>query len=80
MKEHIYINEIISISGGNNGEIFLETNDENFITINARTLYNDLPEIIAMTHIELEEEKKDKDNIWNKLGKKILKDYPAKKR
>ena len=51
MKEHIYINEIISISGGNNGEIFLETNDENFITINARTLYNDLHEIIAMTHI-----------------------------
>lgn len=79
MKEDIYIHEIISLSGGKNGEIYLETN-ENLITINARVLYDDLPEIIAMTHIELEEEKKYKDDIWNKLGKKILKDYPAKKR
>jgi len=78
MKEHIYIDQIISISGGKNGEIFLETNDENFITINARTLYDDLPEIIALTHIELEEEAKYKNEKWNALGKKIIKDYPKK--
>lgn len=78
-NKEIYINQTYTIWGNQNGEVCLETQDGTTITWNARTLYDDLPSLIAMTHIELEHEEKHTREKWNALGKKLIRDYPKRK-
>ena len=79
-KLELYIQNTYTIWGNDNGEVCLETNDGTVITWNARSLYDDLPSLIAMTHIELEKEDKLTKQKWNALGKKIVKDYKLTKK
>ena len=80
MNKEIYIKDTYTVWGNKNGEVCLETQDGTVITWNARSLYDDLPSLIAMTHIELEHEDKLTKEKWNALGKKIVKDYKLTKK
>lgn len=73
--KELYIEQIAQIWGGQNGEVHLETSDGVVITWSARHLYDDLPHLIAMTHIELEHEQEWQREKWYELGKKLQKDY-----
>lgn len=73
--KELYIDQTIQIWGGRNGEVNLETSDGVVVTWNARHLYDDLPHLIAMTHIELEHEQEMQRQKWYELGKKLQKDY-----
>jgi len=78
-NKQIYIGHTRTMWQGKNGEVNIETDDGTFITWNARSLYDDLPSIIALTHLELEEEQKHTNEKWNALGKKLVRDYKIKK-
>jgi len=73
--KELYIEQTNQIWGGRNGEVHLETNDGFIITWNARSLYEDLPSLIAQAHIELEHEQEWQRQKWYELGKKLQKDY-----
>lgn len=79
-KTDIYIADTTTLWGNENGEVCFETQEGDVVTWNARALYNDLPSLIAMTHIELEKEDKLTRQKWNALGKKIVKDYKLTKK
>ncbi len=79
MSKEIYIKDTYTVWGNKNGEVCLETQDGTTITWNARSLYDDLPSLIAMTHIELEHEENLTRQKWNALGNKIIRDYPKRK-
>lgn len=74
-SKELYIHYTTQMWGGQNGEVYVETQDGTVVTFCARELYNDLPSLIAMTHMELEHEEKHTREVWRKLGKKITKDY-----
>jgi len=77
MSKEIYIGRTHTIWGNQNGEVCFETEDGTVYTWNARDLYDDLPSLIAMTHIELKHEDKHKNELWVKLGKQIIKDHKS---
>lgn len=71
MKENIYINDTISLWGGQNGEVNMELEDGIILTFNAYNLMRDLPSIVRLTFDEVMHEKKNIQKEYKKLAKFI---------
>lgn len=71
MKENIYIDDTISLWGGQNGEVNMELEDEIILTFNAYNLMRDLPSIVRLTFDEVMHEKKNIQKEYKKLAKFI---------
>lgn len=72
-KEQIYIDNTISLWGGQNGEVNLELEDGIIITFNAYNLMRDLPSIVELTFDEVAHEKRFIQNKYKELAKFITK-------
>lgn len=71
MKENIYIDDTISLWGGQNGEVNMELEDGIILTFNAYNLMRDLPSIVRLTFDEVMHEKKNIQKEYKKLAKFI---------
>ena len=58
MDKNIYIDNTVSLWGGQNGEVNMELEDGTVLTFNAYNLMRDLPSIVRMTFDEVHCEKK----------------------
>lgn len=57
MEKNIYINDTVSLYGGQNGEVNMELEDGTVLTFNAYNLMRDLPSIVRMAFDEVQCEK-----------------------
>ena len=73
MEKNIYIDNTVSLWGGQNGEVNMELEDGTVLTFNAYNLMRDLPSIVRMTFDEVHCEKKDIQEKYKKLAKFITK-------
>ena len=71
MKENIYIDDTITLFGGQNGEVNMELEDGIVLTFNAYNLMRDLPSIVRLTFDEVMHEKKNIQEEYKKLAKFI---------
>lgn len=71
MKENIYIDDTITLWGGQNGEVNMELEDGIILTFNAYNLMRDLPSIVRLTFDEVMHEKKNIQEEYKKLAKFI---------
>ena len=73
MEKNIYINDTVSLYGGQNGEVNMELEDGTVLTFNAYNLMRDLPSIVRMAFDEVQCEKKDIQEKYKELAKFITK-------
>ena len=71
MKENIYIDDTLTLWGGQNGEVNMELEDGIILTFNAYNLMRDLPNIVRLTFDEVMHEKKNIQKEYKKLAKFI---------
>lgn len=71
MREHIYIDDTLTLWGGQNGEVNMELEDGIILTFNAYKLMRDLPNIVRLTFDEVTHEKKNIQEEYKKLAKFI---------
>ena len=71
MKENIYIDDTLTLWGGQNGEVNIELEDGIILTFNAYNLMRDLPNIVRLTFDEVMHEKKNIQEEYKKLAKFI---------
>lgn len=71
MREHIYIDDTLTLWGGQNGEVNMELEDGIILTFNAYKLMRDLPSIVRLTFDEVMHEKKNIQKEYKKLAKFI---------
>lgn len=71
MREHIYIDDTLTLWGGQNGEVNMELEDGIILTFNAYNLMRDLPNIVRLTFDEVMHEKKNIQKEYKKLAKFI---------
>ena len=71
MKENIYIDDTLTLFGGQNGEVNMELEDGIVLTFNAYNLMRDLPSIVRLTFDEVMHEKKNIQEEYKKLAKFI---------
>lgn len=71
MKENIYIDDTLTLWGGQNGEVNIELEDGIILTFNAYNLMRDLPSIVRLTFDEVMHEKKNIQEEYKKLAKFI---------
>ena len=69
--EGIYIDKTISLWGGQNGELFIETENNGVICWNVQTLLDDLPSIIKIAMEEKKIDDKDKLERLKNIIKKL---------
>ena len=72
-KEQIYIDDIASLWGGQNGEVNMELEGGIIITFNAYNLMRDLPSIVQLTFDEVAHEKRFIQEKYKELAKFITK-------
>jgi len=73
MEKNIYIDNTVSLWGGQNGEVNMELEDGTVLTFNAYNLMRDLPSIVRMTFDEVHCEKKNIQENYKELAKFITK-------
>jgi predicted transcriptional regulator len=73
MNKNIYIDNTVSLWGGQNGEVNMELEDGTVLTFNAYNLMRDLPSIVRMTFDEVHCEKKNIQENYKELAKFITK-------
>ena len=73
MEKNIYIDNTVSLCGGQNGEVNMELEDGTVLTFNAYNLMRDLPSIVRMTFDEVYCEKKNIQENYKELAKFITK-------
>jgi len=73
MKENIYIDDTLTLFGGQNGEVNMELEDGIILTFNAYNLMRDLPSIVRLTFDEVMYEKKNIQEEYKKLAEFIVK-------
>ena len=73
MEKNIYIDNTVSLWGGQNGEVNMELEDGTVLTFNAYNLMRDLPSIVRMTFDEVHCEKKNFQEKYKELAKFITK-------
>ena len=73
MDKNIYIDNTVSLWGGQNGEVNMELEDGTVLTFNAYNLMRDLPSIVRMTFDEVHCEKKNIQEKYKDLAKFITK-------
>lgn len=73
MDKNIYIDNTVSLWGGQNGEVNMELEDGTVLTFNAYNLMRDLPSIVRMTFDEVHCEKKNIQENYKELAKFITK-------
>jgi len=73
MDKNIYIDNTLSLWGGQNGEVNMELEDGIVLTFNAYNLMRDLPSIVRMTFDEVHCEKKNIQENYKELAKFITK-------
>jgi hypothetical protein len=71
--ENIYIDDTITLWGGQNGEVNMELQDGIVLTFNAYNLMKDLPSIVELTFNEVACEKEHIKNRYKELAKFIVK-------
>jgi len=71
--EQIYVEKTVALWGGNNGEVNMELEDGRVITFYAYELFRDLPSIVEMTFNEVQKEKLNMQEKYQKLAKFITK-------
>lgn len=71
--KNIYIDNTISLFGGQNGEVNMELEDGSVLTFNAYNLMRDLPSIVELTFNEVACEKEHFRNRYKELAKFIVK-------
>ena len=71
MKKNIYINDTVTLFGGQNGEVNMELEDGTLLTFYAYNLMRDLPSIVRLTFDEVMHEKKNIQKEYKKLAKFI---------
>jgi hypothetical protein len=73
MEKNIYIDNTVSLWGGQNGEVNMQLEDGIVLTFNAYNLMRDLPSIVRMTFDEVHCEKKNIQENYKELAKFITK-------
>jgi len=73
MEKNIYIDNTVSLWGGQNGEVNMQLEDGTVLTFNAYNLMRDLPSIVRMTFDEVHCEKKNIQENYKELAKFITK-------
>lgn len=73
MDKHIYIDNTVSLFGGQNGELNMELEDGTILTFNAYNLMRDIPSITKMVFDEVMHEKKHTMEIYKELAEFITK-------
>lgn len=73
MEKQIYIDNTVSLWGGQNGEVNIELEDGTILTFNAYNLMRDLPSIVRLTFDEVYCEKKHFQKKYKELAKFITK-------
>jgi predicted transcriptional regulator len=73
MDKNIYIDNTVSLWGGQNGEVNMELEDGTVLTFNAYNLMRDLPSIVRVTFDEVHCEKKNIQENYKELAKFITK-------
>ena len=73
MEKNIYIDNTVSLWGGQNGEVNMQLEDGTVLTFNAYNLMRDLPSIVRMTFDEVYCEKKNFQEKYKELAKFITK-------
>lgn len=73
MEKQIYIDNTVSLWGGQNGEVNIGLEDGTILTFNAYNLMRDLPSIVRMTFDEVYCEKKHFQEKYKELAKFITK-------
>lgn len=73
MDKNIYIDNTVSLWGGQNEEVNMELEDGTVLTFNAYNLMRDLPSIVRMTFDEVHCEKKNIQENYKELAKFITK-------
>ena len=71
--EEIYVEKTVALWGGNNGEVNMELEDGRVITFHAWELFKDLPSIVEITFNEVQKEKLNMQEKYQKLAKFITK-------
>ena len=71
MKDNIYIDDTVTLFGGQNGEVNMELEDGTLLTFYAYNLMRDLPSIVRLTFDEVMHEKKNIQKEYKKLAKFI---------
>jgi len=71
--EEIYVEKTVALWGGNNGEVNMELEDGRVITFHAYELFRDLPSIVEITFNEVQKEKLNMQEKYQKLAKFITK-------
>ena len=73
MDKHIYIDNTVSLFGGQNGELNMELEDGTILTFNAYNLMQDIPSITKMVFDEVMHEKKHTMEKYKELAEFITK-------
>ena len=73
MEKNIYIDNTVSLWGGQNGEVNMQLEYGTVLTFNAYNLMRDLPSIVRMTFDEVHCEKKNIQENYKELAKFITK-------
>ncbi len=73
MDKHIYIDNTVSLFGGQNGELNMELEDGTILTFNAYNLMRDIPSITKMVFDEVMHEKKHTMEKYKELAEFITK-------
>tara|TARA_B110000908_G_scaffold105386_1_gene124098 strand:- start:792 stop:1022 length:231 start_codon:yes stop_codon:yes gene_type:complete len=73
MEKNIYINDTVSLYGGQNGEVNMELEDGTVLTFNAYNLMRDLPSIVRMAFDEVQCEKDHIEDKYKDLANFIKK-------
>lgn len=73
MENQIYIDDTVSLWGGNNGEVNMELKDGTVLTFYAYNLMRDIPNITRICFDEVMYEKKHIQEEYKKLAKFIVK-------